>query len=378
MGTCEVKKCNKKLFHDVDDEYKIEKKLKDHGKSVNKNQLKIIVLQMEKSICKIYCNDGSYGTGFFCRILFPDYNCYKNPLNVLITNNHILKQEDINPGKKIEISINDESTFLNIYIDGKRLAYTFEKPDDVTFIEIKSDDKIPSDSYIELDDNIFDQNKMESYFQNTVYLLHYPNGNNVEYSTGKIKSIAIDNYEIEHFCESQEGSSGGPIINLANFKVIGVHKGSKDNKNFNVGTFLKGPIEKFYKKYKEKLRPELNYFPKINVYQMQVIINQMKNSVCKIFDKNLSGTGFLCYIPFPKIINKFPILITNYHILGEKYISKGSKINFSFGDSNYINTIIIDKNRKVFSNKALDFTIIGIKPSDKIKSEYFLQFDENK
>ena len=230
---------------------------------------------------------------------------------------------------------------------------------------------------MELDDNIFDQNKLMSYFQNTVYLLHYPNGNKVEYSTGKIKSIALDNYEIGHFCESEEGSSGAPIINLANFKVIGVHKGSKDNKNFNVGTFLKGPIEKFYKKYKEKLRPELNYFPKINVYQMQVIINQMKNSVCKIFDKNLSGTGFLCYIPFPSIINKFPILLTANHILSEKYIYNGSKINFSFGDSNYINTIIIDKNRIVFSNKALDFTIIGIKPSDKIKSEYFLQFDEN-
>ena len=60
---------------------KPEKKLKDHGKSVNKNQLKIIVFQMEKSICKIHCNDGSYGTGFFCRIPFPDYNCYKNSLN---------------------------------------------------------------------------------------------------------------------------------------------------------------------------------------------------------------------------------------------------------------------------------------------------------
>ena len=135
---------NKNLIDNCSvDEYKPEKKLKDHGKSVNKNQLKIIGLQMEKSICKIYCNDGSYGTGFFCRIPLPDYNCFKNPLKLLITNNHILNQKDIDPGKKIEISINDESTFLNIYIDEKRLAYTFEKPDDVTFIELKSYDKIP-------------------------------------------------------------------------------------------------------------------------------------------------------------------------------------------------------------------------------------------
>ena len=96
-----IDNCINLFIHSVD-EYKPEKKLKDHGKSVNKRQLKIIVLQMEICICKIHCNDGSYGTGFFCRIPFPDYNCYKNPLKVLITNNHILKQEDIYPGKKIK------------------------------------------------------------------------------------------------------------------------------------------------------------------------------------------------------------------------------------------------------------------------------------
>ena len=110
---------------------------------------------------------------------------------------------------------------------------------------------------------------------------------------------------------------------------------------------------------------------------MKIIMNQMNNSVCKIINEDLCGTGFLCYIPFPKIINKFPILITNNHVLGEKYISKGSKINFSFGDSDYINTIIIDDSRKVFTDKNLDFTIIEIKPNDKIKSEYFLKLDEN-
>ena len=110
---------------------------------------------------------------------------------------------------------------------------------------------------------------------------------------------------------------------------------------------------------------------------MQVIMNQMNNSICKINVEDHWGTGFLCYIPFPKIINKFPILLTVNHILSEKYISKGSKINFSFGDSDYKNTIIIDDSRKVFTDEILDFTIIEIKPDDKIKSEYFLKLDEN-
>lgn len=152
--------------------------------------------------------------------------------------------------------------------------------------------------------------------------------------------------------------------------------------------FLKAQLKNF-KKNKEnhiienkiiKIKPkitELNYFPKVDVNQMQVIMNQMNNSVCKIIAKSGSGTGFLCYIPFPKIINKFPILLTVNHILSGKYISKGSKINFSFGDSDNINTIIIDDSRKVFTNEELDFTIIEIKPKDKIKSEYFLQLDKN-
>ena len=107
------------------------------------------------------------------------------------------------------------------------------------------------DSFLELDDNIFDENKMMSYKQTSVYLIHYPNGNNVEYSTGKIKNISLDKYEIEHFCETLKGSSGSQIINLTNFKVIGVHKGSKTS-NCNVGTFLKGRIEDFYLKNKER------------------------------------------------------------------------------------------------------------------------------
>ena len=45
--------------------------------------------QMEKNICKINIGK-SQGTGFFCKIPFPDLN---NMLPVLITNNHIINNE---------------------------------------------------------------------------------------------------------------------------------------------------------------------------------------------------------------------------------------------------------------------------------------------
>ena len=60
---------------------------------------KKILSQMENCICKIYQN-GKKGTGFFCKIPFPDKN---NLLNVMITNNHVLNQNDIENNKVIKI-----------------------------------------------------------------------------------------------------------------------------------------------------------------------------------------------------------------------------------------------------------------------------------
>ena len=61
---------------------------------------KIIIEQMERNICKI--NIGmNQGTGFFCKIPFPNEN---NMLPVLITNNHIINS-DILYKKNIKIKL---------------------------------------------------------------------------------------------------------------------------------------------------------------------------------------------------------------------------------------------------------------------------------
>ena len=59
---------------------------------------KVILSQMENCICKIVKDDGKKGTGFFCRIPFPDEN---HLLNALITNNHVLNEIDIENNKII-------------------------------------------------------------------------------------------------------------------------------------------------------------------------------------------------------------------------------------------------------------------------------------
>ena len=83
--------------------------------------------------------------------------------------------------------------------------------------------------------------------------MHYPHGNISEYSSGLIKEICEENSEIYHSCQSRPGSSGSPIINLINHKVIGIHKGSlKDNEDYNLGTFIKEPMKDFNNRIKNE------------------------------------------------------------------------------------------------------------------------------
>ena len=73
----------------------------------------------------------------------------------------------------------------------------------------------------------------------------------MECSSGLIREIEEDGYTIRHLCDSNTGSSGGPIINSLNFQIIGIHKGApKNEQNYNLGIFLKKPIKEFIEQIK--------------------------------------------------------------------------------------------------------------------------------
>jgi len=76
--------------------------------------------------------------------------------------------------------------------------------------------------------------------------LHYPNGNEIRYSTDFIRGIDEQKNEIQHFCSTNSGSSGAPILNFETGKVIGVHYGYNKGQNINLGRLLKKPINDFY------------------------------------------------------------------------------------------------------------------------------------
>ena len=215
-----------------------EKCIKNAIDPVSKERAKKIIYQMENCVCKIYSN-GSTGTGFFTKI--P----YKNKIiKALITNNHVLGENEIKNNKIISYIINDDKK-KRIDIDGKRKRYTNEKLD-ITIVEI-DEDKDDIHDYIDIDNDIINDmtlskekiiNNYKNLYKNkSIYILNYKNGDKILVSYGLISEINEEN-GIHHKCITDTGSSGSPILSLENNKLIGIHYGSSSKYEFNKGTLI--------------------------------------------------------------------------------------------------------------------------------------------
>jgi len=98
----------------------------------------IIKTQCSNNICKIFSAKEEIGTGFLCKIPFPDS---LHLLPVLITNSKILEKDDIFNGKKINFSLKSNKEKISIFIDDNRKIYKGKKYD-IAIIEIKEEDGI--------------------------------------------------------------------------------------------------------------------------------------------------------------------------------------------------------------------------------------------
>ena len=223
----------------------LEKCFDDYPSIVTIEKTKLIINQVENSICKIYMNEGGHGTGFFCYIENKkDKEKSNEKVPVLITNNHIIGENQIKQKQQIKISFNNDQRWENLNLDrSKKKIYTSKKYD-ITIIEIKKKE-MNINSFLEIDDRVYMEGS-ENIFQKTgVYIIQYPKDYTASVSYGIIKNINEKN-EIIHFCHTREGSSGSPILNLENNKIIAIHFGAKESKNYNKGTFLNAPIKAFF------------------------------------------------------------------------------------------------------------------------------------
>ena len=219
-----------------------EKKLNNYSEPVSLETTEKIIEQMKNCICKINTENGQKGTGFFCKIPFPDF---EHLLPILITNNHVIDESILeNEKNKVILLLNNDKEIKEIQLEN-RIKYT-NKEYDITFIELKENDGIIK--FLELDNNI-KTNVNIPYIGESIYILHYPGSKNVATSYGILKNINKENsFNFEHLCSTDFGSSGAPILNLSNSKIIGVHKEASKKYNFNIGLFLNEPLREFSNK----------------------------------------------------------------------------------------------------------------------------------
>ena len=82
--------------------------------------------------------------------------------------------------------------------------------------------------------------------------MQYPKGTKSHVSYGLLSYMKNGN--LKHYCSTEDGSSGSPILSLDSNKVIGIHKGclKKESPESNVGIFIKIALDKIYSKYQNK------------------------------------------------------------------------------------------------------------------------------
>ena len=113
----------------------------------------------------------------------------------------------------------------------------------------------------------------------------------------------------------------------------------------------------------------------VTIKQKETISMQLQKSICKIKGK-LIGTGFFCYINYEN--KNIPCLMTNYHILDDKYIKDNNKIEIIIND-NKIN-IIINIEDIIYKSKKDEYDLIIIKlkeGEEYMKNINYLELDDN-
>ena len=205
-------------------------------KPVTAENTKKILEQMENCICKVK-NNQIIGTGFFCRIPYKN----NTKINVLITSYQIIDDFYLNQNNQINLLLNDYNEIKIINLDPSRKIFS-TKDFNTTIIEIKQSDNITN--YLELDDNLFSNNSKTLYENSSIYMLQYLNGGNASVSYGILNEL--NGFNIKHTCSAESCSSGAPILNISNNKIIGISLYNNNmNINYNEGIYLKYAIENF-------------------------------------------------------------------------------------------------------------------------------------
>jgi len=281
------KEMNKENSYEKNDNILNEKLLSDYPMPISLEQNEKIIEQLKNDICNIYLGKAR-GTGFFMKIKFPDK---EHLLPVLFTCNHVIDESFILHNDKINIEINGKNKTIELK---DRIKYT-DKEMDITIIEIK-EKKDGIKHFLQLDE----ENQNFRITGKTIYILQYFDANGPSHPTVPSVSYGIlkktKDHIFAHCGSTSPGSSGSPILNLANNKVIGIHLGTYNTHKYNRGNFLNNPINDFMKKmYEEnRIKSFMNHpAKKIHVKYIGTSINEEIENL--VIEKELDKDKILNY-----------------------------------------------------------------------------------
>ena len=296
---------------------------------ITEKQIQNIKKQIDNSFCKIECNKEEDVIGFFCYL--PIENEI-NLLPVIIVNNFIKNESD-------KITIYKNNICLSLSIDKKRKIFVVEE-DNITIIEIKEDDNLDMNSFLDIDEDIYKEDLKESFVQKIIYLLYYSKSKDIKYSLGVIKDIDEgDDYKFEYLCDTENDSpSMGLIFNLSNFKIIGFHLGAKKGENLNSGIFINVQLDNFHK-YLKKLND--NY--------------QGSNEITIIYKNIKLKRKYL------KEDSEIKLTKNNIILFGEKFVEKNKEICKILIEGKEKELVSLYSNERLKENEKFEIKLKGIK-----------------
>ena len=169
----------------------------------------------------------------------------------------------------------------------------------------------------------------------------------------------LDN-NIQHYCCTEKGSSGPPILLLETFKVIGVNIGAPLNSfnsfEYNIGNYIKSTINAFKNKEEEKLnfKSAINEFKnkekeKLNSKEFDIKISKLRNNLSNS-KTNYENKNF--YMNENQFINKKNIYI-KFSNLKKLYKRVLFNILVFLDDNDLINIFITNNKFKLLLNMSI-------------------------
>ena len=116
------------------------------------------------------------------------------------------------------------------------------------------------------------------------------------------------------------------------------------------------------------------YIEPISIRQIETILKQMKNSVCQIFGQTI-GTGFFYRLKIKN--NKIPVLITNFHIIDDKFVETNSEFKIFIKNDSKFKIISINKEKRLYSSAKYDIMVIKLEKGDGVNNVEYLELDES-